>query len=150
MNTWLYDIDDGTFAFLQDMLDETMALFPGPFIHIGGDEAVKDQWQASKKIQRQMHALGIDFSDDAFAVKIDVTADGAGNAKVALSNQARFGTIRYTLDGSTPDASSSVARRHSCVRSNGFRRYCVDRRNSRWREKTGAGEHGDCTNATCC
>ncbi|HWG10998.1 MAG TPA: family 20 glycosylhydrolase [Rhodanobacteraceae bacterium] len=281
VNTWLYDIDDGTFAFLQDVLDETMALFPSPYLHIGGDEAVKDQWQASKKIQREMHALGIadedalqswfiarigkylsahgrklvgwdeilqggvpadaivmswqgeqgavkaaslghdtvmspspamyfdhlqsdlpdeptgrpdvvslkdvydfdaipkqldaqqaahvlgaqanlwseylttparvahaafprsdalaealwspagardwpsflarmpaqlaryrmlgiDFADDAFAVKIDATADGAGKAKVALSNQARFGTIRYTLDGSTPDASSTA------------------------------------------
>src|SRR6185437_5184123 len=63
VNTWLYDIDDGTFAFLQDVLDETMALFPSPYLHIGGDEAVKDQWQASKKIQREMHALGIADED---------------------------------------------------------------------------------------
>lgn len=63
VNTWLYNIDDDTFAFLQNVLDETMSLFPGPYIHIGGDEAVKDQWQASKPIQQRMHALGIAHED---------------------------------------------------------------------------------------
>lgn len=56
---WLYNIDDGTFAFLEDVLREVMALFPSRTIHVGGDEAVKDQWKASAKIQAQMKALGI-------------------------------------------------------------------------------------------
>jgi hexosaminidase len=63
INTWLYNLDDSTFDFLDHVLDETMALFPGPYIHVGGDEAVKDQWQASKKIQRRMKALGIKDED---------------------------------------------------------------------------------------
>jgi hexosaminidase len=56
---WLYNIDDGTFAFLDDVLDEVMDLFPSDYIHVGGDEAVKDQWKASPQIQAQMKALGI-------------------------------------------------------------------------------------------
>lgn len=63
VHTFLYNINHSTFDFLDNVLDETMALFPGPYIHIGGDEAVKDQWQASKKIQRRMHALGIQNED---------------------------------------------------------------------------------------
>ncbi|HET6913382.1 MAG TPA: family 20 glycosylhydrolase [Rhodanobacteraceae bacterium] len=63
VNTWLYNIQDGTFDFIDNVLDETMALFPGPYIHVGGDEAVKDQWQASKRIQHRMHALGIKNED---------------------------------------------------------------------------------------
>jgi hexosaminidase len=59
----LYNIDDSTFAFLEDVLMEVMALFPGRYIHIGGDEAVKDQWKASPKIQAQMHAMGITDED---------------------------------------------------------------------------------------
>ncbi|HEY0341356.1 MAG TPA: beta-N-acetylhexosaminidase, partial [Steroidobacteraceae bacterium] len=55
----LYNVDDGTFRFLQDVLDEVMALFPGKYLHIGGDEAVKDQWQASPRIQARMHELGV-------------------------------------------------------------------------------------------
>lgn len=28
-------------------------------MHVGGDEAVKDQWEASKQVQQRMRALGI-------------------------------------------------------------------------------------------
>ncbi|HWA92177.1 MAG TPA: family 20 glycosylhydrolase [Rhizomicrobium sp.] len=56
---YLYNTDDSTFAFLEDVLSEVMALFPGPYIHVGGDEAVKDQWKANPAIQARMHALGL-------------------------------------------------------------------------------------------
>jgi hexosaminidase len=56
---WLYNIDDGTFTFLENVLTEVMALFPSPYIHVGGDEAVKDQWKASPAIQARMKALGV-------------------------------------------------------------------------------------------
>ncbi len=36
-----------------------MNLFPGQYIHIGGDEAVKDQWRTSGEVQGQMRVLGI-------------------------------------------------------------------------------------------
>jgi hexosaminidase len=55
----LYNVDDATFAFLEDVLTEVMALFPSPYIHVGGDEAVKDQWKASARIQAQMRELGV-------------------------------------------------------------------------------------------
>ena len=47
----LFNVEESTFAFLEDVLDEVMALFPGEYIHVGGDEAVKDQWQASARVQ---------------------------------------------------------------------------------------------------
>ena len=34
-------------------------LFPGDYIHVGGDEAVKDQWQASARVQARMRELGV-------------------------------------------------------------------------------------------
>ena len=36
-----------TFGFLQDVLTEVMALFPGKYIHIGGDECPKTAWKQS-------------------------------------------------------------------------------------------------------
>ncbi|MFC4763479.1 beta-N-acetylhexosaminidase [Dyella koreensis] len=59
VNTYLYNVDDATFAFIDHVLDEVMALFPSCYIHLGGDEAVKDQWQASPAVQAKMHALGL-------------------------------------------------------------------------------------------
>ncbi len=60
---WLYNADDATFAFIEDVLGEVMALFPSRYIHVGGDEAVKDQWKASPEIQARMKALGIKDED---------------------------------------------------------------------------------------
>ncbi|NMC42452.1 MAG: family 20 glycosylhydrolase, partial [candidate division Zixibacteria bacterium] len=37
--------NDKTFPFLENVLTEVIDLFPGPFIHIGGDECPKVRWQ---------------------------------------------------------------------------------------------------------
>ena len=50
---------DSTVAFMQDVLTEVLALFPGPYIHIGGDEAGKAQWKANPQIQTRIKALGL-------------------------------------------------------------------------------------------
>ena len=63
VNPYLYNVDDATFQFITHVLDEVMALFPSTYIHIGGDEAVKDQWQASPAVQAKMHALGLKDED---------------------------------------------------------------------------------------
>lgn len=46
---------DETFKFLDDVLDETIKLFPdSPYIHIGGDEVLKDFWKESPFVQDLM------------------------------------------------------------------------------------------------
>jgi len=45
---------ESTFAFLEGVLTEVMALFPGPYIHIGGDEAPKARWKTSDVAQSVM------------------------------------------------------------------------------------------------
>jgi hexosaminidase len=55
----LFNVEESTFGFLEDVLAEVMELFPGQYIHVGGDEAVKDQWQASARVQARMHELGV-------------------------------------------------------------------------------------------
>jgi len=42
---------EATFTFLEGVLTEVMALFPGPYIHIGGDEAPKARWKSSDLAQ---------------------------------------------------------------------------------------------------
>lgn len=48
----IYCPSEKTFAFLKDVLSEVIELFPGEYIHIGGDEAPKAQWEASAFCQR--------------------------------------------------------------------------------------------------
>lgn len=63
VNPYLYNVDDATFQFVDNVLDEVMALFPSHYIHVGGDEAVKDQWKASPAIQAKIHALHLKDED---------------------------------------------------------------------------------------
>ena len=51
--------NDSTFMFLQDVLSEVMDLFPGQYIHIGGDEADKTNWKTCPKCQARMKQEGL-------------------------------------------------------------------------------------------
>ncbi|HVI98143.1 MAG TPA: family 20 glycosylhydrolase [Sphingomonas sp.] len=55
----LFNPDEPSFIFLESVLDEVMALFPGRYIHVGGDEAAKNQWKANPAIQAKIKALGL-------------------------------------------------------------------------------------------
>ena len=48
-----------TFTFLQDVLDEVFALFPGRQVHIGGDEVVPEAWRSSAAAQAVMAREGL-------------------------------------------------------------------------------------------
>lgn len=45
---------EGTFEFLQNIIQEVCELFPSPYIHIGGDEVPKDYWKACPDCQRRI------------------------------------------------------------------------------------------------
>lgn len=51
----VYCPSDATFKFLEDVVDETIKLFPdSPYVHIGGDEVLKDFWKESPFVQDLM------------------------------------------------------------------------------------------------
>lgn len=67
-NRWgvLWDVicagNDASLTLFKDIMDEVCALFPGEYIHIGGDECVKERWKVCKKCQRkikELHLKGI-------------------------------------------------------------------------------------------
>ena len=51
------------FSFLEDVFNELMDVFPGPYIHIGADECAKKWWQESPKTQRFMKEHGLKNED---------------------------------------------------------------------------------------
>jgi hexosaminidase len=51
--------NEAVFAFLEDVLDEVVALFPSPYIHIGGDECPKARWRVCPKCQARMRSEGL-------------------------------------------------------------------------------------------
>ncbi len=50
----LYCPTEQTFDFLTNVLAEVTKLFPGPYVHAGGDETPKDQWQHSSVVRALM------------------------------------------------------------------------------------------------
>ena len=55
----LFNVEEPTFSFLEDVLSEVITLFPDEYVHVGGDEAVKTQWEGSPRVQARMKELGV-------------------------------------------------------------------------------------------
>jgi hexosaminidase len=60
----ILNADESTILFYHDVLGEVLELFPSKFIHVGADEAVKDEWNASPKIKARMTELGVKNAHD--------------------------------------------------------------------------------------
>ncbi|MFF7449247.1 MULTISPECIES: family 20 glycosylhydrolase [unclassified Streptomyces] len=54
---------DATLRFYEGVLEEVLELFPGEFVHVGGDECPKDQWRASPTAQARIKELGVGDED---------------------------------------------------------------------------------------
>ncbi|NUO44128.1 MAG: beta-N-acetylhexosaminidase [Streptomyces sp.] len=54
---------DNTLRFYEGVFEELLELFPGEFVHIGGDECLKDQWRQSATAQARIKELGVGDED---------------------------------------------------------------------------------------
>ena len=45
---------DSSFQFIQNVLDEVIPLFPGKYVHIGGDESPKTRWKVCQQCQKRI------------------------------------------------------------------------------------------------
>ncbi|KQN94113.1 beta-hexosaminidase [Sphingomonas sp. Leaf231] len=59
IEAYLFNPGPRGIAFVKEVLDELTDVFPGTYVHLGGDEAVKDQWQRSPQVQAQITSLGL-------------------------------------------------------------------------------------------
>lgn len=55
----IYCSKESSIAFMQNVLDEVLELFPSEYIHIGGDEAPKTRWNECAECKKVMHENGI-------------------------------------------------------------------------------------------
>ena len=51
--------NDATLSFIEDVLREVIDVFPSEYIHVGGDECPKTQWEKCPKCQARIKELGI-------------------------------------------------------------------------------------------
>ncbi|MFL9831621.1 glycoside hydrolase family 20 protein [Flavobacterium sp. ARAG 55.4] len=50
---------ENTFEFIENVIDEVIAIFPSQYIHIGGDEATKDHWKTCPHCQKRIKEEGL-------------------------------------------------------------------------------------------
>jgi hexosaminidase len=55
----IYCSKEETFEFLENVLDEVITLFPSEYIHIGGDEAQKTNWETCDQCQNRIKEEGL-------------------------------------------------------------------------------------------
>lgn len=60
----ILNAEESTVEFMCNVLDEVMALFPGRFIHVGGDEALKTEWSEGKRAHELMIERGLKNEDE--------------------------------------------------------------------------------------
>ena len=56
--------NQAVYRFLEDVLSEVIELFPGPYVHTGGDEVPRDRWKASPFAQARMKQEGLADEDE--------------------------------------------------------------------------------------
>ncbi|MGW2617684.1 beta-N-acetylhexosaminidase [Streptomyces sp. NPDC001500] len=54
---------EDTLRFYEGVFEEVLELFPSEFVHVGGDECLKDEWRASPSAQARIRELGLADED---------------------------------------------------------------------------------------
>jgi hexosaminidase len=62
---------EATFTFLDNVLTEVAQLFPGEYIHVGGDECPKKQWKKSALCQQIIKTKGLKDEEELQAYFMD-------------------------------------------------------------------------------
>ena len=92
--------DERTFAFLHDVLDEVAALFPAPYIHIGGDEVPKRQWlddDATQRLMREQHLADGQALQSWFISRIQRDLAARGKTLIGWDEILEGGADRHAI-----------------------------------------------------
>ena len=137
VNTAFDPTSEKTYAFLSDVLDEVVSMFPGKIIHIGGDEVRYDkQWKGVPEIEAFMEKNKLKSLSDVqmhFTNRMsgiiaskgrrmmgwneiyghDVNGDGGGKASSKLNTNA----VIHFWKGNTDLAKNAIKDGHEVVNS---------------------------------
>jgi hexosaminidase len=86
--------NDKTFEFVQDVLTEVIQLFPGKFIHIGGDEVPKENWTNCVKCVKRMNDEGLKTGHELqsyFTRRVEKIISAQGRALIGWSEISEGG-----------------------------------------------------------
>lgn len=77
--------NDSTYIILDKIFTEIAALFPFPYIHVGGDEAYKGFWETCPKCQKLMadqHLKNVDELQSYFVKRVEKIVESKGKKMI--------------------------------------------------------------------
>ena len=89
-----------TFTFLENVLSEVIALFPGPYVHIGSDEVEKEGWRRSPEAQAIIAREGLKDEDGLqsyFARRIERLVTSRGKRMIGWDEILQGGLPPETI-----------------------------------------------------
>lgn len=107
----ILNVEDSTIQFYKNVLEEVLDVFPSKYIHIGGDEAPKEQWKSSPSAQRKMRSLGLKTEDELqswFIRQMDEFLSSRGRRLVGWDEIIEGGLAKGAVVMSWRDAASAV------------------------------------------
>lgn len=73
------NVEESTVEFVIDVLDEVLDVFPGRYVHVGGDECPRTEWAASPRARARRDELGLTSDDQLQAWFIGRLAEHLNN-----------------------------------------------------------------------
>lgn len=80
--------NDATLRFIEDVLTEIVEVFPSEYIHVGGDECPKTEWEKCPKCQARIKALGLK-DDDKHSAEMYLQSFVISHAEKFLNSKGR-------------------------------------------------------------
>lgn len=99
VSTNILNVKRTTIEFMKNILQEVIELFPSKYIHIGGDEAVKLEWEESKDAQFKMAELGLNNEEDLqnwFIREIHCFIESRGRKLIGWEEILKGGPLKDT------------------------------------------------------
>lgn len=89
-----------TIQVLKDVLDEVCQIFPSPYIHLGGDEALKDNWEKCIDCKKRIAKNGL---NDTHELQLWFSAEMANHLKEKGRKAIFWGDLVYKTGYPLPD-----------------------------------------------
>lgn len=90
--------EDATVEFCRNVLDEVMDVFPGQYVHLGGDECPAGEWHLSARARQRMHSLGMRHEQQLQGWFMDKVAE-----RLSARDRRMVGWDEVVDAGASPD-----------------------------------------------
>jgi hexosaminidase len=103
--------NEKTFSFVEDVLSQIVEMFPGPYVHIGGDECPKDRWLRCPLCQARMkeeHLKSGDELQSYFIRRVDRFLESKGRRMIGWDEILEGGLAPDAIVMSWRDMSGGI------------------------------------------